>query len=138
MNSEMASDTTPRVVKVKNYYSSLAGHGIVYEFPKFTAFRAECHVGSLGCLKRCRISPLSCLKRCHIGPLSCLKRFSEIVTSRQHSVPLSIGNRTISQDADNNQGLKKQLPPVSALLSAFIGPGVIFYAFWIANFDDRE
>ena len=148
MNSEMASGTMSRIIKVKNYNSFLAGHGIVDEFPKFAAFRAECHIGPLGCLKRCHIGPLSCLKRCHMvagclerchkGPLSCLKRFSGIVTSSWHCMPLSIGNRTISQDTDNNQGLKKYLPPVSALLSAFIVASVIFYAFWIANFDDRD
>ena len=134
-----------RVVKVKDYYSFLAGHRIVYEFSKFPAFRAECHIGSLGGLKRYYVGPLdalkrplSCLKCCHIGPLSCFKRFSGIVTGSEHCVPLSIGNRTIPQDADNNQGLKDNLPTVSALLSAFIGASVIFYAFWIPNFDDRQ
>jgi hypothetical protein len=49
-----------------------------------------------------------------------------------------MGNRTIAQDADDNQYLKGNLPPVSALLSAFIGASLIFYALCIANFDDRE
>jgi hypothetical protein len=53
-------------------------------------------------------------------------------------MPLSIDYRTISQEADNNQGLKKHLPPVSALLSAFVGASVIFYALRIANLDDRD
>ena len=75
---------------------------------------------------------------CYISSLGSLKRLSGIVISRQHCVPLSMGNRTICQDADDSQSLKKNLPPISALLSAFVGSSIIFYALWIANFDDRE
>src|ERR1700739_4349902 len=98
MNGEMTSGSVSRVVKVKNYYSFIAGYRTVYKFPKFTAFRAECHIGPLGCLKCRHKGPLGCLKRCHIGPLNCLKRFSGIVTSWHH-MPLSIGDRTICQEA---------------------------------------
>ena len=38
LNSEMASGTMSRVVKVKNYYSFLAGHGIVDDSPSSPLF----------------------------------------------------------------------------------------------------
>ena len=52
MNSEMTSGTMSRVVKMKNYYSFLAGHRIVYKFSKSAIFRAEDYVSPLGGLAR--------------------------------------------------------------------------------------
>jgi hypothetical protein len=44
----------------------------------------------------------------------------------------------VQENYDNHQAFKKKPPLLSALLSPFVGAGVIFYALWVMNFDSWE